>query len=303
MELRAAGPRDFSDEEGDGALGKIKMICVDLDGTLLCDDHQTIPAANLEAIREAAQAGVAVVPCTGRIFSRVPASVRAVPQLRYAIVINGAQVLDIWENKVLYSAYLPVETVLRAMDHFAPLQLMPEVYQDDRMLIQKDDLERLLKTGMERAHLEYMLHEERPVEDLRAHLLARPEGLCKLQFPYFESLAQRDAVRAELESWGGLKMSYSMERNLEINDENATKGQAIRALSKALGLGLDEVMAIGDGENDRDMLTTAGCSVAMGNAAPSIRALAAHVTGGNEEGGVAMAIRAALRGGEDGWTG
>ena len=284
-------------------MGKIKMICVDLDGTLLCDDHQTIPQANLEAIREAAAAGVSVVPCTGRILSRVPASVRAVPQLRYAIVINGAQVLDLWENRVLYSAYLPVETVLRAMERFAPLQLMPEIYQDDRMLIQRDDLERLANTDMERAHLEYMLKKERPVEDLVAHLKAHPEGICKLQFPYFESLEQRDAVREELEHWGGLRMSYSMERNLEINDAGATKGQAIRALCGVLGLGLDEVMAIGDGENDRDMLVTAGCSVAMGNAAPGLKALAAHVTGGNEEGGVAMAIRAALRGGEDGWTG
>lgn len=279
------------------------MICVDLDGTLLCDDHQTIPAANLEAIREAAKAGVAVVPCTGRILSRVPQSVREVPQLRYAIVINGAQVLDTLQDRVLYSAYLPVETVLRAMEQFAPLQLMPEVYQGDRMLISRQDLARLAKTGMERAHLEYMLHKETPVEDLEAHLRAHPDGICKLQFPYFESLAQRDAVREELERWGGLKMSYSMERNLEINAEGATKGQAIRALSAALGLGLDEVMAIGDGENDRDMLSTAGCSVAMANAAPSLQSLAAHVTGSNEEGGVAMAIRAALRGGENGWIG
>ena len=57
-----------------------------------------------------------------------------------------------------------------------------------------------------------------------------------------------------------------------------------------LGLGLDEIMALGDSDNDREMLQTAGVSVAMGNAGAALKRLARYVTEDNEHDGVARAI-------------
>ena len=272
------------------------MVCIDLDGTLLMDDHHTIPPRNLAAIRQAAQAGIAVVPSTGRILARVPREVREIPQLRYAIVINGAQVLDLAENRALYTAYLDPGVVLQILERVAPLGLMPEVYRDDHMLIEKEDLAKLAATEVERAHLEHLLHREQPVEDLVQFVRRHPDGICKVNLPYFEDLSLRAALRSELESWGGLQCSASMGSNLEVNAAAATKGEAVRALGRALGISREEIMAIGDSDNDIDMLRAAGCPVAMGNASAQVRELAQMITATNEQAGVALAIEAALRG-------
>lgn len=274
---------------------KIRMICVDLDGTLLADDHHTIPLRNLAAIRRAAEARIAVVPATGRILARVPREVRQVPQLRYAIVINGAEVVDLEKGTLLYTAYLPQETVLRILERVAPLGLMPEIYWNDHMLIQAQDLKRLQETEVERDHLEHLLYREQPVDDLVQFVRDHPEGICKVNLPYFEDLSLRVSLRRELESWGGLQTSTSMGRNLELNALSATKGEAVRALGCALGLSRDEIMAIGDSDNDLDLLRASGFPVAMGNASAPVRALARMVTATNEQAGVAVAIEAAMQ--------
>ena len=278
------------------SMRKIKMICIDLDGTLLMNDHHTIPPRNLAAIRRAVQAGVEIVPATGRIFARVPQEVQQIAQLRYAIVINGAQVLDLEKKRPLYAAYLPVETVLRILERVAPLGLMPEIYQKDHMLITGEDLARLRTTAVERDHLEHLLCREQPVEDLVRFVREHPEGICKVNLPFFADPDLRAQLRREFESWGGLQCSTSMGSNLEINASGATKGRAVGALCGALGLSRDEVMAIGDSDNDIDLLRAVGCPVAMGNASAQVKALARMQTTTNEEAGVALAIEAALRG-------
>ncbi|MBC5580671.1 HAD family phosphatase [Anaerofilum sp. BX8] len=277
-------------------MSKIRIICVDLDGTLLRDDHSTIPPENLEAIREAAAAGVAVVPATGRILGRLPDAVRQIPEIRYAIVVNGAEVVDLADGSLLHSAYLPMETALRIVARGQQLSLTPEVYQDGRMLIQRDDLQLLQTRPIERDHLQYLLRHETPLEDLQAHLRSHPHGICKVNLPYFLDEDLRGRLRAELEAAEEVEAATSMDKNLELNAKGASKGAAVRALCRALGAAPEEVMAIGDGDNDRELLAAVGYPVAMGNAPPQLRALARRVTGTNEEGGVAMAIRAALKG-------
>ena len=275
---------------------QIRMICIDLDGTLLCDDHHTVSAENLAAIVQAANAGVLVVPATGRIYGRIPKEVHHAAGIQYAIVANGAEVIAVPGGQRLHTAYLPVQDVLPVVAWAQKLGYTPEVYQHDRMLIQADDLKRLEGTGIEREHLQYLQQHETPVEDLQAYLRQRPGNICKVNLPYFESDAQRAALRAELEGSGKFSVASSMDHNLEINSPVASKGNAIAALCGQLNIDIAQVMALGDGDNDREMLGAVGLPVAMGNAPQDIKALAAYVTDTNERAGVAKAILAALKG-------
>ena len=77
---------------------------------------------------------------------------------------------------------------------------------------------------------------------------------------------------------------------MELNAPGVHKGRALAALAQRLGLTADQVMAFGDADNDLEMLEYARWSFAMGNAAPEAKAAAKHVTGANDEGGVAMAV-------------
>ena len=82
-----------------------------------------------------------------------------------------------------------------------------------------------------------------------------------------------------------------MYNNLEINAEEATKGNALLWLADYLGIPREETMAFGDGENDISMLKAAGIGVAMGNASDQIKEAADEVTLTNDQDGVAAAIR------------
>ena len=78
--------------------------------------------------------------------------------------------------------------------------------------------------------------------------------------------------------------------NIEINRRGVNKGQSLRWLAKTLGLTMENVVAIGDSDNDLTMLRAAGLGIAMGNAAQNIRLTADAVTASNAECGVAQAI-------------
>ena len=80
-------------------------------------------------------------------------------------------------------------------------------------------------------------------------------------------------------------------KNVEINRKGVHKGRALQQLAEHLGLGMDEVMAIGDSDNDLTMLQMAGLGVAMANAAPNVRDIADAVTLDNASNGVAAAVK------------
>ncbi len=77
---------------------------------------------------------------------------------------------------------------------------------------------------------------------------------------------------------------------LEILNKDASKGSAVKELADHLGIKQEEVMAIGDAENDLSMLKFAGVSVAMGNATPEVKAVAKYEVASNAEDGVKEAL-------------
>lgn len=77
---------------------------------------------------------------------------------------------------------------------------------------------------------------------------------------------------------------------LDVTAREANKGAGVEALARAAGVPLDEVMVIGDMQNDLPMLTRAGLRVVMGQAPDDVKAVAHWVTASNDEDGVAKAL-------------
>ena len=102
---------------------------------------------------------------------------------------------------------------------------------------------------------------------------------------------EHNAVTRVLHSIPGVEINSSWWDNLEIMAAGVHKGAALRCLAQRLEIPLDEVMAIGDNENDLPMLQVAGLPVAMGNAVESVKQQCAFVTATNDEDGVARAVR------------
>jgi len=82
---------------------------------------------------------------------------------------------------------------------------------------------------------------------------------------------------------------------VDVNCAGCTKGSTLAGYTTTRGLTPEEVLAIGDNLNDVEMLEFAGTSVVMGNATPDLKSRGWHVTGTNDEGGLAEALRRFLR--------
>lgn len=276
----------------------IKLICVDLDGTLLMEDHHTISPANIAAIAAANAAGIPVVPTTGRILTRLLDQLKVLPPLQYAIVANGAEVVDVAASQVLYGKYMSAEATVALLDKLWAEDVAPMIYQRDKMLMQPRDFASLDTFPDERDHLRAFMRIGVEVPDLRAHLLRNPDGICKINAPCILPEEKRQRLMAELREMKLAEVTTSMPHNIECNALGATKADGIAALCEVMGITPQQVMAIGDGENDIAMMHAVGYPVAMGNAKDHIRRAAGRVTESNQNDGVAIAIQTILKGGE-----
>ena len=96
-------------------MNAVKLLALDLDGTLLNSQKELTPRT-CDALYTAAEAGVEIVPTTGRFFTGMPEVVQKLPFLHYAITINGAQVYDIRKEKAVSAAEIPLETALQVLE-------------------------------------------------------------------------------------------------------------------------------------------------------------------------------------------
>lgn len=274
-------------------MNDIKLIALDLDGTLLREDHMTLSPENCAALTEMAGRGIEIVVATGRSLSAVAPAVMALPFIRYFITCNGSVITD-REGDILASAPLAPATAEDLLTHLArddsyALQL----YANGKMFISRaqwDDRERL---ALPEFHIRVLQeHPECVVEDLK-EILRQPDiTVEKVNLPYLPP-EKRGAIRRWVQETyqGAVRIVSTLHYNLELNDRRACKGEALLQICDLLGLSPNETMAFGDGENDIELLQNAGIGIAMGNADPEVKTAADWVTLTNEESGVAYGIR------------
>ena len=269
----------------------IKLIAFDLDGTFL-NDKKEIPPENLEAIRAAAAKGIHIVPATGRLHIGVAEAIKALPFVRYFILVNGAQVYDAVEDKTIYKGEIPLDMALSVMDYMDTLPVIYDCYQNGCGWMSGhmfDQIEDYVENPAMQAAVK---KQRRPVPDLRSTLIERGESVQKQQM-FFKDLKEMRRQRDEIlpAMFPELLPTTSVVTNIEINHVSAGKDKGLEALCRHLGFGPGNAMAFGDGTNDTCMLRAAGLGVAMSNAEKEVRDAADYVTGSNNEAGVAAAIR------------
>ena len=267
----------------------VRIIALDLDGTLLNSDKE-LSSGNRIALERAAAAGIEIVPTTGRFYGAMPQVVRDLPFVRYAITINGAEVTDTVTGKVIYRAELSWQQAVEIMEYLDDFPVIYDCFQGNQAFMTAAQ-KGLVDTMVSNPHYRKMLRELRhPVPELKEFLTQREMGVQKVQF-----FTNRPEVRLRLldelpRRFEGLAVSSSVADNLEINQAHANKGEALLALAEHLGLKREQIMAFGDGLNDLSMLKVAGIGVAMENACPEAKGLADWIAPSCDENGVAHGI-------------
>ena len=268
---------------------KIKVIAMDLDGTLL-DSEKRLSAENRAALQRAADMGIEIVPTTGRIYKIIPEAVRELPFIHYAITVNGAEVYDVKNDCILAKSELPYEKAVEVMAYLDGFDVVYDCYQNGDGYMTKALLDKVGDYLTSAYFAEIYAKTRKPVPELKAYLLERKQGVQKVQF-CTKDQALRAFLLEDLKTrFDGVAISTALPYNGEINEKNAHKGGALQKLCQHLGCTMENVMTLGDGLNDITMLKLAGLSVAMENAAPEAKAAAKYVTGSCDESGVAQAI-------------
>ena len=270
----------------------IRLIAFDLDGTLL-DDQKRLPPENRAALQAAWDAGILLVPATGRILKALPDWFTELGLFRYFIFANGAEIYDLQEEKSLHRACIAPALAAETCRYMDELPVLYDCYRDGRGYMTAWMYEKAPEYfGAEPEILKLVKSLRKPVPELKEDILRVNRPLDKLQM-YFrpENMDERERqLKALPERFPELKASSSLKNNIEINSAAAGKGKALRRLCELLNLRPEESAAFGDGLNDLEMLEAAGCGCAMANAAPAVKASADKVVESNLDAGVGNEI-------------
>ena len=266
-----------------------KLILTDLDGTLLREDKSLSPA-NRAALEWAAAQGAEIVVSTGRLYTGIPQELRDLPFLRYFILMNGAKVYDRQTGQTLGRAEIPWTTADAVIDFLEPLNCSVDCFQNDRGMMARKYYDHLEQYVIHPPSFNLVKQTRSPVDDLRNAVLAGGGSVQKFH-AYFPDLTLRPKVMEQIQyAFPTLVQSISMPANLELNAQDATKGNGLLTLCRCLGIDPKEAAAFGDGTNDISMLAAAGVGVSMANGTPETLAAAALIAPSNEEDGVAQIL-------------
>ena len=258
----------------------IKMITIDLDGTLLRSDG-SVSDRTVRTLQAARDKGVVVAIATGRMYQTArPYGERLGLGDSPLLLFAGGLIETLESKKILFQQVIPREWAQELADLARRRGWQLQTYIDDVLRAARDDewirdYERITHSkacicGDDFYHVQGACNK----------LLSRGGG---------EDLVARKAL-IEKNCPGRFNVLFSAPTFLEIMPQGVDKGEGIRRLGELYGIGTDEIMALGDSQNDLDMLKAAGFPVAMANAAEEVKAAAAYVTASNDDDGVAAAV-------------
>ena len=267
-------------------MAEYKLIAFDMDGTLL-DSNKRVREDSLQAIREAVDAGKHVALSTGRSIPELEEYFEILSDVHYIIAASGALLINNPDRKVLFSKPLEEQTVLKLFERTSKFDQMWHLHSD-RGYVQKNQMTRMEEFGMGiyRGMFERLVFK---ASDLAALYKEKKFPVYKFNC-YCLTPQQREVMKRALSDLN-ISIAYSETKSLEVSAKGISKASGLRKLCNYLGIEEYESIAVGDGDNDLEILAEAGLAVAMGNSNSNVLSAADVVVASNDEGGCAQAIR------------
>lgn len=258
----------------------IKLVALDLDGTLIAD-WQTIREPVQTAVQAAVQQGVKVVVATGREYGTAATPYEQLGLATPLICFQGALAYEPRSNLVLVEHGLALPLVHQLIDLARAQDLALYVYgRFDGYAENGSQMGNKLfaDIGSSISH----------VADLKQVVTANPLKAI-IMHPAEKVPALIEWMAAHLPP-DAVTLARSLDVAIEIVAPTTSKGSALAAVAAHYGITQQETMAVGDQDNDVEMLNWAGLSVAMGNGSAKAKAVANYVAPTVEEDGAAWAI-------------
>ena len=271
----------------------IKLLALDVDGTLF-DDSGKISQASIDAMNQAREAGIEVVPTSGRDYDGIPWDQLEKVDINYVITTNGSAVYEAKTKKCLYEKYLDSGKMIPIFEYLLKKEIYINVFVDGVNYTPVQVYSYIDNLDLPDYVIQHMKENRKGITDLIEYLKNGDAKMQKatLNFQKQENgeFLNRKEVQEYLEKCPDIKVVDGGFNNLEFTKAGTNKAAGLKFLAGHLGMTMDEVMAVGDSENDIEMLREAGLGIAMGNASDEVKEVADEITLDNEHEGVAAAI-------------
>lgn len=259
-----------------------KMIVLDMDDTLLTDDH-TISEENKEMIFKAQEKGVKVVLASGRPTSAMTSYAKELKldfYNSYMLSYNGAVITDLKEDKILFEQTLTKEQIHELYDYSQKNNTHIITYVNEEIVSETDsefiEIEK---------HITGMAHNK--VRSFKNAVQSNAVKCILLEEPSYLKTVEDDLKQA----MPHLSVSMSKPFFLEVAQQGIDKAHSLKKLAKRLDINQSEIIAVGNAGNDLTMIEYAGLGVWVDNVTPELRDKADVIVASNNDHGVAEVIR------------
>jgi len=267
-----------------------KLICIDVDGTLLNSKHK-ITKRTKEVILQAHQLGVHIVICTGRMYTDAEYYSNLIGVKSPVIASNGAFIKEKDNEKVIFKDILGINLSLKLLEifrkhHIKPYFCTPHKFYYGNIMFKIFYLAtKILGARSNKLDVEYVFS----WDQWQKVLHKEKNDIVKGEIIYRDAALIYE-LRNELKQLAQLEIVDSSKYNIEITRKGVSKGKAVAILANFYNLKREEIITIGDSENDLSMIEYAGLGIAMGNATDIVKQKADYITDSNDNEGVASAI-------------
>ena len=258
---------------------KYKLIAIDMDGTLLTSDKKILEETKKD-LHYAKENGTTVCICTGRGYPAIKRYIDEIELEMPLILYNGSRIRMSDNSRVIYNQVIDQDVAMKVYDVIEAHNGTCCFWKEDKLYFNKMDeyTNYYLKlTGI--SPIIVSSKEKELFSNINKFIwFATPE--------YLEEVKSNILVNVS-----GIDYFKSHSSLLEIVPPDVNKGHTLSELGKILGINQDEIIAIGDEENDLSMIKYAGLGVAMANAKPIVKENANYITLSNDENGVGEVIK------------
>ena len=283
-----------------------KLVAIDLDGTML-NSYGMVTENTKQVIKNTINKGTEVIIASGRPIDSIKTIAKEIGSENYFIAGNGALIYDIKKDEIIYEKFMNKQKVLEIIKICEENSISYNIYTE-KTIIAKG-----LKYNVLYYYKENLKKEENKktnitiVEDVYEYIknLENEKFLkitvCDETKSVFNSIIRKLRTVEDIDVLDVLHMSRKMIKQgtedvpieyyyTEISLKYVDKWNAIEYLANKMNISKDEIIAIGDNINDKEMIENAKVGIAMGQSTPVITEIADFVTSNNNEDGVAKAL-------------
>lgn len=278
-----------------------KLVAIDLDGTLL-NSYGEVSTGTKEEIKKAVANGIEVVLASGRPIKSVEDLANDLTANHYLISGNGSIVYDIQKQEIVYDKFLNKKQVLNIIKICEENSIYYNIYTENEVLTKSLNYNTLFyhsenthKQEEKRTNINLLTDVYDYVEKSENNRYLKIT-ICDQSKIVFNSIIKKIKTISDIDVLDVEHMSKKIIKSgtedviveycyTEITNKNVNKWNALEYIMKELNITKDEVIAIGDNVNDKEMIENAGLGVAMGNSTNDIKQIAKiEVATNNKEG-------------------